>query len=61
LAACRPCPRLPGRHLLLVRHLFHQWGSYTEQWASGNNYFMDMLLKTVEGSRHHQFVRLLSD
>ncbi len=23
----------PGRHVLLVRNAFHQWGSYTEQWA----------------------------
>src|SRR5208283_5526365 len=51
----------PGRHVLLVRNAFHQWGSYTEQWAHGNSYFMDMLFKTIEGSRHDPFVRLLSD
>ena len=51
----------PGRHVLLVRNLFHQWGSYTEQWARGNNYFMDMLFKTIDGSSHDRFVKLLSD
>ena len=51
----------PGRHVLLVRNAFHQWGSYTEQWAHGNSYFLDMLFKTIQGSRHDPFVRLLSD
>jgi hypothetical protein len=51
----------PGRHVLLVRNAFHQWGSYAEQWAQGNNYFLDMLCKTVEASRRDPFVRLLSD
>ena len=51
----------PGRHVLLVRNAFHQWGSYTEQWAHGNNYFLSMLFKTIDGSRHDPFVKLLSD
>ncbi len=51
----------PGRHVLLVRNAFHQWGSYTEQWANGNSYFLDMLFRTIEGARHDPFVMLLSD
>ncbi len=50
-----------GRHVLLVRNAFHQWGSYTEQWVHGNGYFLDMLFKTIQCSRHDPFVRLLSD
>jgi hypothetical protein len=51
----------PGRHVLLVRNAFHQWGSYTEQWVHGNSYFLEMLFKTIQGSRHDPFVKLLSD
>jgi hypothetical protein len=51
----------PGRHVLLVRNLFHQWASYTEQWADGNPYFLDMLFATVRASRADPFVRLVAD
>lgn len=51
----------PGRHVLLFRNAFHQWASYTEQWAHGNGYFLDMLFRTVEGARSDPTVRLLSD
>jgi hypothetical protein len=49
----------PGRHILLVRNAFHQWGSYTEQWAHGRDYFFVMLFKTIESSRHDPFIRVL--
>jgi hypothetical protein len=52
---------IPARHVLLVRNLFHQWASYSEQWANGNFYFFDMLFRTVAASRHDPFVKLLSD
>lgn len=51
----------PGRHVLLVRNAFHQWASYTEQWAHGNSYFMDMLFGTLAGARGDPFARLLID
>jgi hypothetical protein len=51
----------PGRHLLLVRNLFHQWASYSEQCADGNRYFLEMLFETVEASRHDPFVKLIAD
>ncbi|RBP18305.1 hypothetical protein DFR50_101249 [Roseiarcus fermentans] len=52
----------PGVHVLLVRNLFHQWASYTEQWANGNGYFLDMLFATVEAAaRADPFARLLAD
>ncbi len=51
----------PGRHVLLVRNVFHQWASYTEQWAHGNGYFLDMLFTTLAGARGDPFARLLSD
>lgn len=50
-----------GRHVLLVRNLFHQWASYSEQCAGGNRYFLDMLFMTVEASRHDPFVALIAD
>ncbi len=51
----------PGCHVLLVRNAFHQWASYTEQWAHGNSYFLDMLFATLAGARGDPFARLLSD
>ena len=51
----------PGRHVLLVRNLFHQWASYSEQCAGGNRYFLNMLFKTVEASRRDPFVALIAD
>ena len=51
----------PGRHVLLVRNAFHQWASYTEQWAHGNSYFIDMLFGTLAGARGDPFARLLID
>ena len=51
----------PGRHVLLVRNAFHQWASYTEQWAHGNGYFMDMLFSTLAGARGDPFARLLTE
>jgi hypothetical protein len=51
----------PGRHVLLVRNLFHQWASYSEQCAGGNRYFLDMLFLTVEASRHDPFVALIAN
>jgi hypothetical protein len=51
----------PGRHVLLVRNLFHQWASYSEQRADGNRYFLEMLFETVEASRHDPFVKLIAD
>ena len=51
----------PGRHVLLVRNLFHQWASYTEQWADGNPYFLDMLFATVRASLADPFVKLVAD
>jgi hypothetical protein len=50
-----------GHHVLLVRNLFHQWASYSEQCAGGNRYFLDMLFMTVEASRHDPFVALIAD
>ena len=51
----------PGRHVLLVRNLFHQWASYSQQSAEGNRYFIDMLHKTVAASRRDPFVALIAD
>jgi hypothetical protein len=51
----------PGRHVLLVRNLFHQWASYSQQSADGNRYFIDMLLKTVAASRRDPFVARMAD
>lgn len=51
----------PGHHVLLVRNAFHQWASYTEQWARGNGYFLDMLFATLAGARGDPFARLLTD
>ncbi len=51
----------PGRHVLLVRNAFHQWASYTEQWAHGNSYFLEMLFATLAGARGDPFARLLAD
>jgi hypothetical protein len=51
----------PGHHVLLVRNLFHQWASYSEQCAGGNRYFLDMLFMTVEASRRDPFVALIAD
>jgi hypothetical protein len=51
----------PGRHVLLVRNLFHQWASYSEQCAAGNRFFLEMLFATVEASRRDPFVALLAD
>ena len=51
----------PGRHVLLVRNLFHQWASYSEQSTAGNRWFLDMLFRTVKASRHDPFVALIAD
>jgi hypothetical protein len=51
----------PGRHVLLVRNLFHQWASYSEQCADGNRYFLEMLFQTVAASRRDPFVALIAD
>lgn len=50
-----------GHHVLLVRNLFHQWASYSEQCADGNRYFLDTLFMTVEASRHDPFIALIAD
>jgi hypothetical protein len=57
-AIARACP---GRHVLLVRNIFHQWASYSEQWANGNRYFLEMQLQTIEASRGDPFVALIAD
>lgn len=50
----------PGHHVLLVRNLFHQWASYSEQWAHGNRYFFDTFFATVEAAaRVDPFARVL--
>ena len=49
----------PGHHVLLVRNLFHQWASYSEQCAGGNRYFLDMLFMTVGAFARHQPQRRL--
>ena len=50
----------PGRHVLLVRNLFHQWASYSEQRAQGNRYFFDMFFATVEAAaRVDPYARVL--
>ena len=52
----------PGLHVLLLRNLFHQWASYTEQWEHRNGYFIDMLFATVEAAaRVDPFTRVLSE
>jgi hypothetical protein len=50
-----------GRHVLLIRNIFHQWASYSEQWADGNPYFFAMQWKTIEAARRDPFVALLAE
>ena len=57
-AIARACP---GRQILLVRNIFHQWASYSEQWAGGNPYFFDMQWRTIEAARRDPFVALLAE
>ncbi len=51
----------PGRQVLLVRNIFHQWASYSEQWAQGNDYFFHMQWRTIEAARRDPFVALLAE
>ena len=51
----------PGRQVLLVRNIFHQWASYSEQWAGGNDYFFAMQRKTIDASRRDPFVALIAE
>ncbi len=41
--------------------MFRQWCSYTEQYGCNNSYFLDTLKRTIEGSGHDRFLRVIHD
>lgn len=50
-----------GYHILLHRNIFYQWGSYTEQWLSGNSYFIDTIWKILDSNLHDPSLKIISD
>lgn len=47
--------------ILLCRNLFHQWGSYSFQFAIGNPYFIQTINKTIFKSKHDPFINHLDN
>lgn len=50
-----------GAHVLLVRNLFHQWGSFSSQAHDGNIYFLQQLDLMITHGRGDAFVRAIDD
>lgn len=49
-----------GFHILLVRNLYHQWCSYSNQRLNGNDYFFEQTFSLLETETDDPFLQFLS-